>query len=340
VSVEVRPASLFDIPVLKRLQTQGIPLDPQRVLTRAESPLMAVLRAPLAWQHATAYTFLARWDENSSITIGFVQAFERRAGRAEVEISYIAPALGEDGAVGHLWARLLEGACWEMAALGFQRVFASLPANSGETVPFLNAGFVIFAQEELLRCNALRVGDGTPAVTLRPQRPADAWALQRLRATTAPVGVKQAEGLLGPEAGPEDAPVWVERERKEAYVADLGDELVGHVEITRGRAGHWVHFSLHPGRPELADDLVEAGLRLCVSGGATPLYSHVRTYEGAMHPALLARGFETLGRRDLAVRQAVARIKEPVSAGVRTLEPHAGVPATPTVARARCDVKK
>ncbi len=336
VSVEVRPASLFDIPALSRLQSQGIPLDPQRTLTRSESPLWAALRAPLTLQEPSAYTYLARLDEAAGGRNGFVQACGRRADAAEAEITYIAPALDANALTGYLWARMLEGACWEMAALGIQRVFASLPADSGEAEPFLNAGFVIFAREELLRGGARRGCGGAPALPLRPQRPQDAWALQRLCAATAPIGVRQAEGLLSPEGPTAETPAWGERERRMMYVAEVGGSVVGRVQVVRGKAGQWIHFTLHPERAELAEALVEAGLRLCESARPTPLYSHVRTYESALRPALLAQGFEAFGRRDLVVRQAVARIKEPALVGVRALEPQAGMSATPSAARVRC----
>lgn len=329
----VRPVGPFDILLLNRLQNQGVQLDPRRALTQPESPLAVVLRAPLALHQPAAYTCIAR-PQDDRTPAGFVQLRRRQPGRPDADVTYIAPQPISDPNVCELWARLLEFVSWEAALSGVQRVFASLPADAEELVPFLNAGFVIFAREELFTCERLPRLTDAPAIALRPQRPSDAWGLQRLYAGLVPLGVRQAEGLSGGNGADESIPDWMERGRREAYVWEQEGDIVGHLELTRGKIGHWAHFTLHPDRADLAGAFVDAGLYLLRAEAGRPVCAPVRTYESWMKPALLARGFRLLGRRDLAVRQTLARVKEPATVAVRALEHQRGVTATPTVVRA------
>lgn len=324
--------SLFDIPVISRLQQRGVQLDRKRALTRPESPLAVALRAPLTLNMPASYTYIARTDAPGVVHAGFVQLRCRPSDRAEADVTYIAPALSGDPALIQLWTRLLDAVCWEAGRWGVQRIYASLPASTEEAIPFLNAGFMIFAKEELLGCAPVSPSTASPRVSLRPLQKGDVWALQRLYAAVVPLGVKQVEGLYEPGTTYAQTSVGslIDRREKEAYVLEKDGEVIAHVEVYRGRIGHWIHFMLHPDASELAGELIEAGLALFGKDEMLPVYTHVRTYENHLRPALQAKGFQVLEQRELAVRQAVARVQVPALISVRGLEPRPEISARPT----------
>jgi len=335
VSGLLKPVGPFDIPLLRKLQSQGVQLDPKRMLTRPQSPLSVALRAPLSLHQPFAYTYLAQLDRPDSSPVGALQLRCRRPDSSEADVTFVAPALDTDPTVSQLWNVLLNEVCWEAGRNGVQRVFASLPADSGAVVPFLNAGFVVFAQEELLRHDLARLSPRSSAISLRLQRDVDVWSLQRLYAAIVPLGVKQAEGVNGLDGTQNRTPASTSGVDRQSYVMEQRGEIVGHVEITRGRVGDWIHFAVHPGAREQMEELVEVGLALLNVGESRPVYTNVRTYESIVKSALVANGFGTYDRRALAVRQTLARVRELALAGVPVLEHTAGASATLPLVRLR-----
>jgi len=324
----IRPIGLLDIPSISRLQHQGIQLDLRRALTLPESPLAVALRAPLALGIPPSFTFIGWHGQAADNQLGFVQLRNRQCGRPQADITYIAPAPDGQTAGSALWTRLLNAVCWEAGHHGIQQVFADLPADSENVTPFLNAGFVIFAREDLLSCDQMVPGKPQSHVVVRPQNDADMIGLQRLYAAIVPVGVKQAEGAFeanGAHAGPASRPV------AGRYVCERHGEIVGHVETVCGKIGHGVHFAVRPDSPDLAHDVVAAGLQLLSDMPAQPVFCHIRSYQGCLKPALMERGFKVIDVRDLAVRQTLARVEKPAVSSMAVLESRSEVSVSPSL---------
>ena len=324
----IRPIGLFDIPSISRLQHQGIQLDLRRALTLPESPLAVALRAPLSLGRPLSYTYIGRPERVSTEQAGFVQLRNRPCERPQADVTYIAPALDSHATTGTLWTELLNAVCWEVGCQGVQQVFADLPADSENMTPFLNAGFVIFAREELLRCEQIAPSASPPRASLRPQEDSDNLPLQRLYAAIVPIGVKQAEGVYeanGSQIGVSSQPL------TNGYVVESQGEILGHMEITQGKIGHGVHFAVRPDAAEMAGDMVDAGLQILSDMVAQPVYCHIRTYQSLLKPALLAREFRVIDVRDLAVRQTFARVERPALSSVKVLETRSEVSVTPTL---------
>ena len=324
----IRPIGLFDIPSISRLQHQGIQLDLRRALTLPESPLAVALRAPLSLGRPLSYTYIGRQERVATEQMGFVQLRNRPCERPQADVTYIAPALDSHATTGTLWMELLNAVCWEVGCQGIQQVFADLPADSENMTPFLNAGFVIFAREELLRCEQIVPSALPQRTVLRPQGDSDNLPLQRLYAAIVPMGVKQAEGVYeanGSQIGVANQPV------ANGYVVERQGEIVGHVEVTRGKIGHGVHFAVRPDAAEMAGDVVDAGVRLLSGVEMQPVYCHIRTYQSFLKPALLDREFRVIDVRDLAVRQTFARVERPALSSVKVLETRSEVSVTPTL---------
>lgn len=329
MKVLIRPLGLMDLPALARLQSEGIPLDPKRSLIQPQDPLRTALRAPLAFASPSAHTYVARKDAEPYQSLGFVQLRCRPHDWRLADVAFIAPSLGRSPAAMGLWTQLLSAACRDAAQWGIERVFASLPAESEDAIPFLNAGFVIFAREDILVNREVVAPAGTlPA--LRPQRDQDGWALQRLYGALLPMGVKQVEGAWSRNNGRSGGPEW-ETIGAKGYVLEQAGEILGHAQIVRGKLGYWLELALHPEATLWAQELVDASLQLLAHGPRRPIYCPVRTYQGFLKPALLARGFVEFDRRELAVFSTLGRVYVPAAAHAARAEPRAEVSVTPTL---------
>ena len=324
----IRPIGLLDIPLISRLQHQGIQLDLRRALTLPESPLAVALRAPLALGNPPAYTYIGWQDQPANDQMGFVQLRSRQCERPQADITYIAPTLDTHVTSSALWTRLLNAVCWEAAIHGIQQVFADLPADSENVTPFLNAGFVIFAREDILGCDQLTPAKGTSNIPVRPQTDSDTPDLQRLYAAIVPVGVKQAEGafeVTETHSGPTGRP------SVNGYVFERDGEIAGHVNIFQGKIGHRVQFTVRPDSPDLAQEVVAAGLQLLSEMPAQPVFCHIRTYQSCLKPALMDRGFKVIDVRDIAVRQTLARVGKPALSSMTVLDSRSEVSVTPSL---------
>jgi len=329
MKVLIRPLGLMDLPALARLQSEGIPLDPKRSLIQPQDPLRAALRAPLAFACPSAHTYVARREAELGQGVGFVQLRCRPHDWRLADVAFIAPALGHSPAAAELWTQLLTAACLDAGQWGIERIFASLPAESQDAIPFLNAGFIIFAREDILVNREVALPAGSPPA-LRPQREQDGWALQRLYGALLPMGVKQVEGAWSRSNNGRTGGLEWEIAGAEGYVLEQAGELLGHAQIMRGRLGYWLELALHPEAAAWAQALVDASLVLLARGPRRPVYCPVRTYQGFLKPALLARGFVEFDRRELAVFSTLGRVYVPAAAHAARAEPRAEVSVAPT----------
>lgn len=324
----IRPIGLLDVPSISRLQNQGVQLDLRRALTLPESPLAVVLRAPLAFTHPLSYTYIGQQDLGADHLTGFVQLRCRPVGRPQADITYISPGVDAHTNMCALWTQLLNAVCWEAGRHGVQQVFADLPADSESVTPFLNAGFMVFAREELLACEPQQISRSPVNLALRRQRDTDLLALQRLYATIVPVGVKQVEGAYEANGAPTSHP---NRSATEEYVLEIAGEIAGHVEIVRGKIGHCLNLAIRPDAVKLAGNAIAAGLQLLPDALRHPVYCHIRTYQSCLRQALFDLGFKVIDVRDIAVRQTLARIERPVLGGMKVLDSRSEVSVTPTI---------
>ena len=203
-----------------------------------------------------------------------------------------------------------------------RRLLAYLPVGDPRLPAFQQAGFHIYAHEDLFRLADSTSRSMTQAMRgLRSRRAEDAWGLARLHHGVTPPVVQQAEGLS--RAGQDAAicaPVLASGAR--GYVLEEDQEIVGYSEVRCGHRGAWVHFLLHPGADDMARSLIRG--TLC----ALPrdrVYCGLRDYQGGIGVALQGLGFEPFGRQALLVRYIAVFARRPVVALAPTLEKGAEV---------------
>ena len=298
-----------------RLQRRGVSLDLRTHLTQASTPLWEAWLAFVTQQAMGQPTYVL-YDLHEGE--GFIQ-MRYRAHQAAADVTYLAPALDGDGGSAAAWSRLLDGAGIEAAGRGIQRVFASLPESGGELDVFHQAGFILYAAEDVYRLE--RVPDAAQPDSLpglRDQQPEDWPAIQKLCVTVTPQRVRQAEGgIVLTAAGERQC-------RRYVLPREGGGEIVAALNICAGSKGHWLRILVHPDFREVAEPLVHSGLRAFGSQQPQPVYCNVRQYESGMRSPLAAAGFEPMVTRALMVKHTVAWSKSPVqelAAALKSVEP-------------------
>jgi hypothetical protein len=325
------PFSAGDSFWLYRLQRKGISLNLQRGLTQSHVPLREAWLAFLTQQAMGQPTYVL-YDARDGQA--FVQV-AYRPHQAVADVTYLAPSLTEDPQASTAWLRLLDGACIEAAGRGIQRVFANVPESGPEADVFQQAGFTLYAGEDiyhldLSQANLQQQGDGE-APALRLQRPEDWPAIQKLCVAVTPQRVRQAEGGID---------VTINRARNcQSYVlpTSSGEDLVAMLTICTGRLAYWLRLLVHPNTShavvghsvELAEALLRWGVAALDRQPPKPVYCSVRQYESGVRSGLGAVGFAPYATRSLTVKHTMAWIKTPAQELAPTLKSGAE-PVPPT----------
>lgn len=294
-----------------RLQRRGISLDLQRELIQPSSPLREAYLAFLT-QHAMGQPTYVFYDPHDGEA--FVQV-RYRPHQAAADVTYLAPGLGGDGQPVKAWTKLLDGACVESAGRGIQRVFANLAEGSTESDIFHQAGFTPYAQEDVYKLEALPAPPPQAVdLTLRPQRPEDWPAIQKLCVSITPQRVRQLEGGIAEAMGGE------KNCQRFVLPGDSGDDLAAMVGFCVGGLGHWLRLLVHPDAGHLAEGLVRWSVARLAGYPPRPVYCSVRQYEAGVRAALAAVGFKLHDTRVLMVKHTVAWVKTPIQELVPALK--------------------
>ncbi len=297
-----------------RLQRRGMSLDLQRNLMHPTKPLTEAWLAFLTQQAMGQPTYVLHDPHDGE---AFVQV-RYRPHQAIADVTCLAPALGDSRRAAPAWSYLLDGAGIEAAAQGIQRIFANLPASGAEVDVFQQAGFTLYAEEEIYH-RAPGQPDpvqGTHPV-LRPQRVEDLPALQKLCVAITPQRVRQAEGGIGLTTTSE------RNCRRFVLYSPEGDDLLAALTLCTGGRVHWLRLLVHPDSRHVAADLVGWGLDTLADQPGKAIYCNVRQYENGTSEALEAAGFRLHGTRSLMVRHTVAWIKTPASEAIPAMKARA-----------------
>lgn len=298
------PFSAGDSLRVYRLQRKGLTLDLQRSLIQPFTPLREAWLA-FVTQHAMGQPTYVWVDLRQGE--GFIQV-RYRPHQAAADVAYLSPTLETGEQAATAWSQLLDGACVEAAGRGIQRVFASLPDSTAEVDLFHQAGFALYAGEDIYQlAHPFLEQDGVERRAPRPQVPEDWPAIQKLCVAITPQRVRQAEGGIAVAAGNEKSC------RRYVLPSEQGDDLAAVLNVYFGANAYWLRLLVHPNARDVTEGLI--GWVLSSLAGQPPhqVYCSVRQYEGGVRGALQAAGFEPLSTRALMVRHTLAWIKSPVA---------------------------
>ena len=327
----IRQFGLRDFSSVGKLQRHGILLGLEEAFTRSYRPLLAAMAAYLTAHGMGTCTYVSVDDESGAVE-GFVQVRLRR-NRPEADVVFLAPALHEADDLGQVWVRLLKHGCLDVAGRGVKRIFARLPEGGPEVEPFRQAGFGVYTREDIFRITPgeieERLATVRPFPALRPESVIDSWRLRQLYMAIAPRLVQQAENLV--ESGGDSPSLdWVGFGRREGYILEDQEEIIGYLQLWQGQMGHWLRILLHPRAYDQVDHLLDHGLACWQRYPRRPLYCGVREYQGGLRGPLEAHGFQFFATQAIAVRHTTVRVQEPVRRLVPALEKRVE-PTTPMV---------
>jgi hypothetical protein len=317
-----RLLGLNDLISIQQLQTRGIQLDLERATLWPHTPVQAALAQHMPFSNIGAETVVL-YPNNAPRprALGFLQARPRR-GRPEADIAFISPSLSASEDAVAIWYRLLAECTQAIGAHGGQRLFAQIAGSNGAEEVFRQAGFSIYAREDIFRLTRWTPGFAKKN-TLRHQRTRDGWTLLRLYAQLTPRSIQIAEGMLSPEGQGGKMGDWWDQSSGSGFILQVDGELAGAVRLRRGRAAYWLRFWLHPQAIDHSDALVNGALSLLWAAPRRPIFCGVREYESGLCDALYRAGFEYLQTRSLLVKHTTVRVKEPLLKLIPSLEKRA-----------------
>ena len=304
--VQIRPYTLADIPAVLRIPGK-LRLDVPDSLVIPDSGALD-LPAAMPFFRRDRPTFVAVADGHP---IGFLRFLPRRPDGRWV-LSSIAASTGVF-APEPVWDALLAYGVRSAGLRNVRRLFARVPIGSPLLESLRRTGWQAYAREAIYRADRLSLQPTTDA-EVRPQEPADTWAIHQLYAASAPRKVQEIEALTS-HVWHMDPPRHRRRRRRRAgWVIDRSGQVAGHARRTRGAQADMVSVMVATEEADRFGLLLDTSL--AGAGRGRPVYFALRGYQSEFATELAGRGFVELGEQELLVRYttalAKAHVHEPV----------------------------
>ncbi|MBX3013977.1 MAG: hypothetical protein KF832_20815 [Caldilineaceae bacterium] len=303
-------------------------------MSQPYSVLGAALTATVPWNETKVTTYVLHQRMHEFARTGFLQA-QKRPGRPESDLLFLAPAL--DTAHGHpaIWEKLLSHYSNEATQQQIARIYADVPDQPLVVNTLMHVGFRVYTRQTIWRLPAHTV-EAFPLpqeASIRPQQKKDGWALRRLYSQVTPSPVQQAEGVQTDSELEPPILDWWQPYVRDSYVLESAGELHGCIRIGYGRRGIWLQLWHSPYGMNsnylhqllsfaLTEIRQQHNLRL-------PIYVGVRDYHGGMGSVLADFGFVPFTDRAKMSKQLLQWIKSPELGLAPALEAVPEVVATP-----------
>src|SRR5947209_808114 len=249
--------------------------------------------------------------------LGFAQVRERPS-HMTWDLSYLASMVHRDVSSEEVLVALLEYMLEMASTHGILRIFAKVEDEIPEMELFQRAGFQRYAREltyvydpKCQKPESLAFSQREPNLpSLRRWSRHHAWGLHQLYRSVTPQRVQMAEMLENSEeyaklhvGSLSPLPSLFSR-GDESYVCDVGVRLGAWLRICRGygSAAHRLFLSVHPEHAELAEPLLQFGIRKLQEKNVRRIYCLVREYDSFVITALRNSGFEQAATKVLLVR--------------------------------------
>jgi hypothetical protein len=270
--------------------------------------------------------------------LGFAQVQERPS-RTMWDVSYLASMVQHNVSGDDVLTGLLDYMLEMAARHGILRIFAKVEDEVPELELFLRTGFQRYARElTYVYDPAMQTGTSPlPDIpSLRRWNRHHAWGLHQLYYAITPQRVQMAEMLDNSEdfakmhvgaLTPLPRPF---ARGTESYVCDVGVRLGAWLRLCRGHgtAPHQLSLMVHPEHSDLAEPLLQFGIRKLQAESVRRVYCQVREYELNVIAALRAAEFEQIAIRALLVRhmallalrqRTIPALEQRVAYGVKSL---------------------
>ncbi len=315
----VRPFTLRDLALVRRLGEQGISLHAESALADELHHLRDALTSMVVGGKYPTLIYKSEEPER----VGFIQLMLQEEEH-HAHILYLSPAvqpaadsdpvtsLGSEPAV---WLSLLDEAVAEVGRLGVHSLVAEVDEVGPELPLLRRAGFAVYTRQDIWRFAGDIENIHKPKIRLLPYLSSDDRDVQLLYANTVPRLVQ----LVEPVPPLMNGGGWVLRDEQ--------NELMAFAHVNEGSAATWLRFFIHPSAETEASEIVMSALANEAKRRQKPVYCCVRRYEGWLPTGLEDSGFEIWRSQAVLVKHTVhhTRHKEPRLAV--SLE-NTGMPAT------------
>lgn len=241
--------------------------------------------------------------------LGFAQVRERPS-RTMWDLSYLASMIHRNASSDDVLMALLEYLLEMASTHGILRVFAKVEDAIPEQDLFQRAGFQRYARELTYVCEPSALQSMPDIPSLQRWHRHHVWGLHQLYRSVTPQRVQMAELLENSE---EFAKIHIGALHRlpfsltrgsENYVCDLGIRLGAWLQLCRGHGSlpHQLSLIVHPEHAELAEPLLQFGMRRLLEGSVRRIYCQVREYDSSVITALRTSGFEQADIKVLLVR--------------------------------------
>jgi hypothetical protein len=263
--------------------------------------------------HPVARTWIC---EDHWRILGFAQVRERPS-RTAWDLAYLASIANRNLASDDVLNGLLEYVLEMAATHGILRLFAKVEDGIPEAGLFSRVGFQRYARECTYVYDPGKQqsrGDSASADTaissLRPWSRHHVWGLHQLYRSVTPQRVMAAEHYENSEeyaklhVGSIQPLLSVFVPGNENYVCDVGVRLGAWLRLYRGRgsSAHRIALIVHPEHKDLAEPLLQFGIRRLLETDVRRIYCLVREYDTCIVTALRDSGFEQASTKMLLVR--------------------------------------
>ncbi len=282
-----RPISPLDLPLVRRLTTERLPLDMSAALSRGLPGMEDALLFSVPLADLGAPTLVLRSGDD-----GYIGQFRLRADRNVAQLTFLAP--DPTGGDPHDWAALLEGIAFEAGKRGVHMLNAEVDQNHPVFRAFRLAGFAVYSRQVILRREPRPVPTEKSNL-LRAANSRDSIAISALQNNTVPRLLQQAEE-------PQPAPDC------QGLVHERDGQITAYLAVNGGKCGIVVKPYFHPETYDQASDLILSTLAHLPRAENVPVYFYARAYQDWLRGVLEELEFESWAHQALMVKYTVVRI--------------------------------
>ncbi len=279
-----RPISPLDLPLVRRLIGERLPLDMCTALTRGLPGMEDALLSTVPLADLGAPTLVLRRDDE-----GYVGQFRLRPDRNSAQLTFLAP--NPSGGDPHHWAALLEGLAYEAGKRGVHLLNAEVDQDHPIFRAFRLAGFAVYSRQVILRRDPAPVTGGERHL-LRYATDRDAIAINALQSNTVPRLLQQAEE---PQPSPESR----------GLIHEQDGQIAAYLALTEGKSGIVIKPYLHPEAYDQASAIIQAALTFVPRAEHVPVYFYARAYQDWLRSVLVDAEFEPWAHQALMVKYTV-----------------------------------
>jgi hypothetical protein len=280
-----RSITPLDLPFVRRVLPQGLPLDLGTYLTRGLHGLEDAFLSSVPLADLGAPTLVQRNGDG-----GYVSQFRLRDTVAQLTLLAPEPQEGET----RDWTHMMDAIVVEAGKRGAHLISAEVAEDHPVFLAFRMAGFAVYSRQVILQRAPGPVTGGESGL-LRPEYDRDAIAINTLYANTVPRLLQQAEPLAGPDCC--------------GLVYEREGQIAGYLAVTEGKSGVVIKPYFHPEVYDQASAIILSALTYIPRAERLPVYIYARAYQDWLRGVLEQVEFKPWTHQALMVKYTLVRVE-------------------------------